>query len=155
MILLALALTVAAAGAPGSTVRYVPPVDAPIIERFRPPACTWCSGNRGIDYATPPGAPVRASAAGVVTFSGSVAGDRFVVVAHADGLRTTYGYLATAVVVAGDRVVPRQLLGTAGGPLHFGVRRGDVYLDPELLFTAERLVARLVPLDGDRRSHPV
>jgi murein DD-endopeptidase MepM/ murein hydrolase activator NlpD len=97
---------------------------------------------------------VRASAGGVVTFSGSVAGDRFVVVAHADGLRTTYGYLARAVVVTGDRVEQRQLLGTAGGPLHFGVRRGDVYLDPELLFTSERLVARLVPLDGDRRSRP-
>ncbi len=130
----------------------MPPVDAPIIDHFRPPACTWCPGNRGIDYATPPGAPVRASAGGVVTFSGSVAGDRFVVVAHADGLRTTYGYLASAVVAAGDRVVSRQLLGTAGGPLHFGVRRGDVYLDPELLFTAERLVARLVPLDGARPS---
>ena len=152
MILLALALTVASTASTASTISYVPPVDAPIIERFRPPACTWCPGNRGIDYATPPGAPVRASAGGVVTFSGSVAGDRFVVVAHADGLRTTYGYLATAIVAAGDRVVARQLLGTAGGPLHFGVRRGDVYLDPELLFTAERLVARLVPLGGDRRS---
>jgi murein DD-endopeptidase MepM/ murein hydrolase activator NlpD len=150
VILLALVLSVAAAGSTGSSVTYVPPVDAPIIDHFRPPACTWCPGNRGIDYATPPGTLVRASAGGVVTFSGSVAGDRFVVVAHADGLRTTYGYLASAVVVAGDRVVPRQLLGTAGGPLHFGVRRGDVYLDPELLFTTERLVARLVPLDGAR-----
>ena len=155
MILLALALTLAAAGSTGSTVRYMPPVDAPIVDHFRPPGCTWCPGNRGIDYATPSGTPVRASAGGVVTFSGSVAGARFVVVAHADGLRTTYGYLASAVVVAGDRVAPRQLLGTAGGPLHFGVRRGDVYLDPELLFTAERLVARLVPLDGDRRPQPV
>ncbi len=105
MILLALALTLASTASTASAISYVPPVDAPIIERFRPPACTWCPGNRGIDYATPPGAPVRASAGGVVTFSGSVAGDRFVVVAHADGLRTTYGYLATAIVAAGDRVV--------------------------------------------------
>src|SRR5690349_13785767 len=39
---------------------YHPPVEAPIIDRFRPPACSWCPGNRGIDYAVAPGTPVRA-----------------------------------------------------------------------------------------------
>jgi murein DD-endopeptidase MepM/ murein hydrolase activator NlpD len=131
-------------------VTYVPPVDAPIVERFRPPPCTWCPGNRGIDYATSPGTAVRASAPGVVSFSGSVAGDRFVVVAHPDGLRTTYGFLATIAVEAGARVGQGQVVGTAAASLHFGVRRGDVYLDPELLFARRRLAPRLVPLDGRR-----
>ena len=128
--------------------RYVPPVDAPIVDHFRPPACTWCPGNRGIDYATAPGTPVGASAAGVVTFAGQVGGQLFVVVAHADGLRTTYAYLATVSVQAGQRVAQGDVVGTAGATLHFGVRRGDVYLDPELLFAGGRAVARLVPLDG-------
>lgn len=134
-----------------ASVTYVPPVDAPIVERFRPPACTWCPGNRGIDYATPPGATVRASAEGVVTFAGQVGGELFVVVAHADGLRTTYAYLATVGVQAGQRVSQGSVVGTSGAMLHFGVRRGDVYLDPELLFAGGRVVARLVPL-GERRA---
>jgi murein DD-endopeptidase MepM/ murein hydrolase activator NlpD len=129
-------------------VTYRPPVDAPIIDHFRPPGCTWCPGNRGIDYATAPGTPVGASAAGIVTFAGRVGNDLFVVVAHADGLRTTYAFLATIAVVAGQRVGQGQAIGTTGASLHFGVRRGEVYLDPELLFRGGRLVARLVPLDG-------
>ncbi len=140
----------------GSTtgVSYRPPVDAPIVERFHPPACTWCPGNRGIDYATAPGTPVRASASGLVTFAGPVGGDRFVTIAHADGLRTTYAFLASISVAAGDRVLQGDVVGTSGTGLHFGVRRGDVYLDPELLFAGARAVARLVPLDGRAPARP-
>lgn len=134
-----------------ASLTYVPPVDAPIVEHFRPPSCTWCPGNRGIDYATPPGTTVRASAGGVVTFAGQVGGQLFVVVAHADGLRTTYAYLATVTARAGERVSQGSILGTTAATLHFGVRRGDVYLDPELLFAGGRAVARLVPL-GERRA---
>jgi murein DD-endopeptidase MepM/ murein hydrolase activator NlpD len=160
LVAIALALILAATGGPFSGTpngldptaldpnrpQYVPPVDAPIVERFRPPPCTWCPGNRGIDYDTTAGSWVRASAAGLVTFAGSIGGDRFVVVAHPDGLRTTYAFLAGIKVAAGDRVAQRQVVGTAGDRLHFGVRRGATYLDPELLFVAERWVARLVPL---------
>ena len=138
----------AAALLSGATVTYVPPVDGPIVDHFRPPACTWCPGNRGIDYATAPGSRVAASAPGVVTFAGQVGGQLFVVIAHADGLRTTYAYLATVSVHAGQRVAQGDAVGTAGATLHFGVRRGDVYLDPELLLAGGRAVARLVPLGG-------
>jgi murein DD-endopeptidase MepM/ murein hydrolase activator NlpD len=129
-------------------VVYDPPVEAPIVDRFRPPSCTWCPGNRGIDYATSPGTPVRAAAGGIVTFAGVIGGDRFVTVAHPDGLRTSYAYLASVAVRAGQRVGPGAVVGITGGRLHFGVRRGDVYLDPEFLFRETRLVARLVPLEG-------
>ena len=127
---------------------YRPPVDAPIVDHFRPPSCRWCAGNRGIDYTTAPGTSVRASAGGVVTFAGQVGGQLFVTIAHADGLRTSYAYLAAVAVSAGERVAQGDVVGTTGTTLHFGVRRGDVYLDPELLFRGGRLVARLVPLDG-------
>ena len=108
------------------TPPYVAPVDGPIVDHFRPPACRWCPGNRGIDYATRPGDPVRASAAGVVTFAGPIGPDLYVTVQHVDGLRTSYAYLATISVTPGQLVSQGTPLGTAGASVHFGVRRGDV-----------------------------
>jgi len=115
-------------------VGYVPPVDSVIVDPFRPPADPWGPGNRGIDYAPAPGTPVHAAAAGVVTFAGQVGGSLHVVVRHADGIRTSYSFLATIAVAAGDRVEQGQVLGTAGPDLHFGARVGDRYIDPTTLF---------------------
>ena len=56
-----LALFAALALAPSC---LLPPVDAPIVDPFRPPPCAWCPGNRGIEYDVPAGTPVRAAAAG-------------------------------------------------------------------------------------------
>ena len=128
--------------------RYLPPVDAPVRDPFRPPACTWCAGNRGLEYDTAPGQDVRASARGTVTFAGQVAGRLWIVVAHADGLRTSYGLVTGIAVSVGQVVVAGQRLAAAGEAMHFGVRRGDVYLDPALLLGGAALVPRLVPLDG-------
>ena len=76
-----------------------------------------------------------------------------VVVAHAGGLRTSYSYLTAASVRRGDAVRAGDVLGTSGGTgvnhdgqvLHFGLRSGDEYLDPMLLFGAVDL-ARVVHL---------
>ncbi|MEO9223347.1 MAG: M23 family metallopeptidase, partial [Mycobacteriaceae bacterium] len=82
--------------------------------------------------------PVLAAADGTVVFAGALAGRGVVSVQHADGLRTTYEPV-TAVVVQGAVVVRGQLLGvlapghpgcSAAACLHWGVRRGEVYLDP-------------------------
>lgn len=137
--------------AAGQAVPYQPPVLAPITDHFREPAHPYGPGNRGIDYATVPGTPVRAAAPGRVTFVGAVAGRLVVVLLHADGLRTTYDGLATIAVAQADDVGGGVALGTASAHLHFGVRDGTTYLDPELLFAASgdaadvAVVARLVP----------
>lgn len=125
-----------------------PPVDATVVDGFRPPPEPWQAGNRGIDYATAPGAAVAASAAGVVTFAGPVGGSLYVTVAHADGLRTTYAYLATITVSAGDEIAAGGVVGTSAGRFHFGVRdAAGSYLDPNQLFAVG--VARLVPGGDD------
>jgi murein DD-endopeptidase MepM/ murein hydrolase activator NlpD len=126
----------------------LPPVVAPVADPFREPACQWCPGNRGIEYAVPAGTPVRAAAAGIVTFSGPVAGTFYVVVQHADGLRATYGQLTGSHLAAGDVVVAGAIVGPSSGGLHFGLRVGDRYVDPALFIG--RLVerVRLVPTDG-------
>jgi murein DD-endopeptidase MepM/ murein hydrolase activator NlpD len=113
---------------------YQPPVDAPVVDAFRPPPTPWAAGNRGIEYATAPGTQVGAAADGTVVFAGMVGGSRHVVVRHADGVRTSYSFLRTALVRLGDTVVRGQPLGTTGSRFHFGARIGDVYIDPALLF---------------------
>lgn len=126
-------------------VTYRAPVDAPLIDVFRPAA--FESGNRGVDYATPPGRPVGAAAAGEVVFAGRVGAGLHVVVLHADGIRTSYSFLATTAVRRGDRVAAGEAVGTAGGALHFGARAGEAYVDPMVLLGRDPPRVRLVP-DG-------
>jgi hypothetical protein len=126
---------------------YQPPVDAPVVDPFRPPATPYGPGNRGLDYGTAAGTEVRAAAGGVVTFAGLVAGSRHVTVLHPDGLRTTYSFLARVDVVVGQRVGQGDVLGTTVGSLHFGARLGDAYLDPAALFGGGPPHVELVPFD--------
>jgi len=129
-----------------AVVTYRSPVDAPVIDPFREPSSPYGPGNRGIEYATVPGAPVRAVAAGAVVFAGSVAGTLYVTVLHADGLRSSYGFLRSVSVRQGERLPARAEVGRSSDHLHLGVRRGDVYLDPESLFAAAPPDVRLVPV---------
>lgn len=120
---------------PGIRPTYAPPVDAPVADPFRAPDQPWAPGNRGIEYATTPGAPVHAIGPGVVTFAGPVAGALHVTVRHPDGLRSSYSYLAVVRVGAGDAVDGGAEVGLAGARFHLGVRRDDdTYLDPASLW---------------------
>src|SRR5437016_1006844 len=84
-------------GAPAA-VSYVPPVDAPIVDQFRPPQTRYGPGNRGVDYGVEPGDDVRAAADGVVVFAGRIGPSFHVVVLHDDGIRTSYSFLADVTV---------------------------------------------------------
>jgi murein DD-endopeptidase MepM/ murein hydrolase activator NlpD len=154
--LLVVVSLLAPGGRAGPSVCLLAPVSAPIVDPFRAPGCQWCPGNRGLQYAVAAGTPVRAAAAGTVSFSGVVAGTSYVVVEHAaGGLRATYGGLAETALHAGDVVAAGSVVGLAGGDgLHFGLRRGDEYVDPAPLLG--RLVERprLVPIDGTPRRAP-
>ncbi|SOB81885.1 Peptidase family M23 [Streptomyces sp. 1331.2] len=136
------------------------PVGGPggVLGRFEPPAKPWAAGHRGVDLAAAPGAEVRAAAAGVVTFSGLVAGRPVVTVAHPGSgsppLRTTY-LPVTGTVPVGTAVTAGQVIGQlatdgrhcpAQDCLHWGLLRGGRYLDPLALFGAG--TARLLPFNG-------
>lgn len=137
--------SLAATASPPVDRPYVAPVDGVIIDHFRPPGSIYAAGNRGIDELTAPGAPVVASAAGVVIFAGPVGGTLHVTIRHSDGLRTSYSFLAAIGVVQGEVVEQGQLIGLSSGAFHFGVRDLDgTYLDPEAVLAGNR-GAHLVP----------
>lgn len=132
---------------------YVPPVDAPVIDEFRPPPHRYGPGNRGLEYRTRPGQIIRAAAVGTVSFAGNVGGRLVVSIRHPDGLRTTYSGLASVSVARSQPVAAEAPIGTASTTLHFGVRAGDAYLDPAALLGGRRRVF-LVADDMDRRITP-
>ena len=121
-------------------------------ERFDPPTDRYGAGHRGIDLAGAVGDPVRAVAAGRVTFAGRVGGVPVVAIDHG-AERSTYQPVVASVRV-GDAVEGRQVIGTLlgehshcpGACLHLGRRAGDDYLDPLELLTSARF--RLISPDG-------
>ena len=94
--------------------------------------------HRGLDYVGRVGEPVRALAAGIVTFAGTNGGyGRLVEIQHADGYRTRYAHNDTVLVGLGARVDKGETVATLGnsgrstGPhLHLEVRRDGVATDP-------------------------
>jgi hypothetical protein len=124
------------------------PVDDPIAERFRAPSSAYGPGNRGLDYLTAPGASVHAAAPGRVVFAGPVGGSWAVTVSHDGGLRTSYSYLAAVNARVGAIVSAGEAIGTSSGHLQFGLRAGDLYLDPEQYLSDAR--PRLVPVPAVR-----
>jgi murein DD-endopeptidase MepM/ murein hydrolase activator NlpD len=141
-------------GVAAAPICWEPPVVAPILDPYREPACPWCPGNRGIEYATRPGAAVRAVAAGRVTFVGSVVGTRYVVVEHANGWRATYGALRQVTVQHGGAVVSGSVVGTTTSRFHFGLRDRDGYRDPTPHLGRWVHRSRLVPTDGSAGPPP-
>lgn len=123
---------------------------------YRPPTTPYGPGNRGIEYSTRPGTWVRASSDGVVAFAGWVAHEQYVSIDHPGGIRTTYSYLATITVDAGERIEQGDVVGTSGDRLHFGARRDGVYIDPASLFAAAvaSTRARLVAVRGRPWTDP-
>ena len=149
-----LAATTAAAAEPaaGSWTWPLGPARTAIVHAFDPPDEPWQRGHRGVDLAGIEGSVVYAAGDGVVTYAGLVAGVGVVTVTHGE-LRTTYQPVAVAVGV-GQRVDAGQEIGTLdvdashcapSACLHWGLLRGDVYLDPTSLITPAGR-PRLLPL---------
>ena len=147
------ALAAPAPVAPTATALWTWPLaGTPTVTRpFQPPPTPYSAGHRGVDLAGAPGQPVVAAGAGTVAFAGMVAGRPVVSVDHADGLRTTYEPVQ-AGVAAGQPVSRGAPLGVlaaghdgcpAEACLHWGLRRGETYLDPLSLLRPPRV--RLLP----------
>ncbi|MEX0826001.1 MAG: M23 family metallopeptidase [Acidimicrobiia bacterium] len=109
------------------------PADGPVVRGFAPEGLY--GGHWGIDIAVPAGTSVGAADAGVVTFSGQVAGRASVTISHGGSVRTSYSYLSSRSVAQGQHVRAGEIIGLSGvdhglEAIHFSLRLGDRYLDP-------------------------
>ncbi len=139
-----------------------------LLRGCEPPAGPYGPGHRGVDLAAGPGARVLAAADGRVSFAGRVAGRGVLAIEVADSgsppLRTTYEPVRS-LVEEGATVRAGQPVGVleagpfhcAAGCLHWGLRRGDAYLDPLSLLPPgllRRGPSRLLPVFGVPEPHP-
>ena len=113
------------------------PVTSPFGSRTNP-ITGKSEFHEGIDLGAPYGAPIRAAAAGVVTFAGQMQGyGNIVIVQHPGGMETRYAHQSTMRVTKGQPVAAGEVIGAVGatgeatGPhLHFEVRLGGEPVDP-------------------------
>lgn len=139
-----------------------------LLRGWEPPAGPYGPGHRGVDLAAGPGARVLAAADGRVSFAGRVAGRGVLAVEVAGSgsppLRTTYEPVRSlveegATVRAGEPVGVLEAgpFHCPAGCLHWGLRRGDAYLDPLSLLPPgllRRGPSRLLPVFGLPEPHP-
>lgn len=100
------------------------------------------SPHSGMDIAVPEGTPVKAPAAGLITFADPdlyLTGGT-VLLDHGHGVSSNFLHLSRIDVTVGQRVAQGEVIGAAGktgrasGPhLHWGLNWFDVRLDPLLL----------------------
>ncbi len=94
--------------------------------------------HSGVDLRDDYGAPVKATAAGVVTVAGPQGGyGNLVEIDHGGGMATRYGHLSAIDVAPGQQVTPGTSIGRVGstgrstGPhLHYEVRVDGEAVDP-------------------------
>ena len=122
-----------------------------VVGQFEPPPAPWAAGHRGVDLAGHAGQVVHAALDGVVGFAGSIGGKPVVTVVHG-ARRTTYEPVV-ATVERGERVAAGDALGRLvvadshcfpAACLHWGLIRGEDYLDPLSLVGSGPV--RLLPL---------
>jgi len=95
--------------------------------------------HEGIDFAAETGAPVLATADGVVTFAGKYGGyGNLIEIDHGNGLTTRYAHNHTNDVRVGQRVTRGQVVAQLGATglttsphLHYEVRRDGTPIDPQ------------------------
>ena len=126
-------------GAPSSS-GLIWPVNGPVVSGFG-----WRFGggefHPGIDIAVPTGTPIRAAAAGTVSFtepeSSSGGYGNFTCIDHGGGLATCYAHQESFAVSAGEHVAQGQVIGYSdctgycfGPHVHFEVRVNGTPVDP-------------------------
>ncbi len=125
-------------------VVWLPPVDAEIIDPFRTPVNAYSAGNRGLEYGLAGPTRIRAVDDGQVVFAGKVGHNRFVVIDHGGGLRSTLAYLTEVHVVRGQYIEQGDIVAVAAQGFHLTARLDGVYIDPALLIAGVEFKVALI-----------
>jgi murein DD-endopeptidase MepM/ murein hydrolase activator NlpD len=119
---------------------FVWPVAPPAVlaRPFEAPGQPWLAGHRGVDLEVGVGGAVLAPAAGTITYAGWIVDRPVLVISH--GVRRSTLEPVAGAAPVGTQVRQGQQVGTltadaahCPGCLHWGVRRGEEYLDPVAL----------------------
>ncbi len=122
---------------------FVPPLDAARVTSLFDYRVNPVTGryvfHTGMDLGAPQGADIHAMKAGRVVRATYDSGyGNFVVIEHADGVRTLYAHCSKLLVEAGDSVKKGQVIARVGstgnstGPhLHIEFRKNNQRYDPE------------------------
>jgi hypothetical protein len=115
------------------------PVDGPVLRPFVLGDDPYAGGqHRGVDIGAPAGTPVRAPAAGTVSFAGTVpTGGKTITIRTADGYAVTLQRLGSTSVPRALAVREGDVVGSVGQAtepyVYLGVRKADEpdgYVDP-------------------------
>ena len=115
------------------------PVSGIISSRFGVRSSIRSSAHTGLDIATSTGTPVKAAAAGTVTFAGWKGSyGNLMVITHSNGVQTYYGHCSKLYLSAGATVSQGQTIAAVGstgnstGPhLHFEIRVNGIAYNPQ------------------------
>jgi murein DD-endopeptidase MepM/ murein hydrolase activator NlpD len=131
--------------APADGASFAWPLNGAIVADYG--ATVSGGSNAGINIAAPAGTPIRAAAAGQISYAGSELRGygNLVLIKHDDGYVTAYAHAERIVVNRGDYVQKGQIIAYEGQTgdvtspqLHFEIRKGVTPLNPRTLLVPMR-----------------
>ena len=121
-------------------IALINPTSGTITSRYGSNDSVRDHTHAGLDIAAPKGTPIKAAAAGTVTYAGN-ANDgygNYVVIAHANGVQTVYAHCSQLLVTKGQNVSQGEVIAkvgstgnSTGNHLHFEVRKNGVTYNPQ------------------------
>ncbi len=120
-------------------INLIRPVNGIITSRFGESSSRRYSKHTGLDIATSTGTPIRAAAAGTVTFAGRKGSyGNLIILTHENGVQTYYGHCNSLKASVGQQVSQGSVIATVGntgnstGPhLHLEIRKNGVAYNPQ------------------------
>lgn len=121
-------------------VSLINPTSGIITSRFGSRDSVRDHAHTGLDIGASHGTPIKAAAAGTVTYSGNC-GDgygNYVVISHGNGVQTLYAHCSQLLVSQGQKVSQGQLIAKVGATgnaygdhLHLEVRKNGITYNPQ------------------------
>jgi len=121
-------------------ISLINPTSGVITSRFGSRESIRNHNHAGLDIGAPYGTPIKAAAAGTVTYSGNC-GDgygNYVIILHANGVQTLYAHCSQLLVQKGQTVAQGDIIAkvgstgnSTGNHLHLEVRKDGVIYDPQ------------------------
>ena len=120
-------------------VNFIKPISGIITSRYGSISSVRSGAHTGLDIATKQGTPIKAAAAGTITFSGYKGSLGYlIIINHGNGVETYYGhcsklyYQAGTYVEQGETIAAVGSTGNSTGPhLHLEIRLNGVAYNPQ------------------------